>query len=188
MRGRARLSCNPHRRMLEFTSFAKRIASETDAFLCTLQGSSRGKGRLPIRQTWQTTLRPRRGSRKSTPAALALAACRRRETRMEGLLRISLLAAVQLPTLWRRIDVSGNRRRHPADTEAEKDQQDGLRAFAAPDRPYEYQNNRPGDGKASAVGPIVSEAKHFIPLFISKDTIDNCSSGGTLMGESRTPT
>ncbi len=29
------------------------------AFLCTLQGSSRGKGRLPIRQKWQTTLRPR---------------------------------------------------------------------------------------------------------------------------------
>ena len=107
---------------------------------------------------------------------------------MEGRLRISLLAAVQLPTLWRRIDVSGNRRRHPADTEAEKDQQDGLRALAAPDRPYEYQNNRPGDGEASAVDPIVSEAKHLIPLFISKDTIDNCSSGGTLMGESRTPT
>src|SRR5207302_11075522 len=41
---------------------------------------------------------------------------------MEGLLRISLLA-VQLPTLWRRIDVACNHRRHPADTEAEKDKQ-----------------------------------------------------------------
>jgi hypothetical protein len=63
--------CGFARRMLGFTSFAKRIASETDAFLCTLQGSSRGKGRLPIRQTWQTPLRPRRGSRKSTLVALA---------------------------------------------------------------------------------------------------------------------
>ena len=92
------------------------------------------------------------------------------------------LAAVQLPTLWRRIDVSGNRRRHPADTEAGKDQQGGLRALAAPDSPYEYQNNRPGDGEASAVDPIVSEAKHLIPLFLSKDTMYNCSSVGTLMG------
>ncbi len=107
---------------------------------------------------------------------------------MEGQLRMSLLAAVQPPTLWRWIDVSGNRRRHPADTEAEKDQQDGLRAPAAPDRPCEYQNNRPGDGETSAVDPIVSEAKHLIPLFLSKDTIDTFSSVGTLMGESRIPT
>jgi len=107
---------------------------------------------------------------------------------MEGQLRMSLLAAVQLPTLWRRIDVSGNRRRHPADTEAEKDQQDGLRALAAPDRQCEYENNRPGDGEASAVDPIVSEAKHLIPLFLSKDTIYNFSSVETFMGESRTPT
>ncbi len=78
------------------------------------------------------------------------------------LLRTSLLAAVRPPALWRRIDVSGNRRRHPADTEAEKDQQDGLRALTAPDRPYEYQNNRPGNGESSAVDPIVSEAKHFL--------------------------
>src|SRR5438046_9382036 len=89
---------------------------------------------------------------------------------MEGQLRMSLLAAVQLPTLWRRIDVSGNRRRHPADTEAEKNQQVGLRALAAPDRPCEYENNRPGDGEASAVDPIVSEAKHLIRLFLSHDT------------------
>ncbi len=86
--------------------------------------------------------------------------------------RISLLA-VQLPTLWRRIDVSGNRRRHPADTEAEKGQQDGLRALAAPDHQCEYENNRPGDGEASAVNPIVSEAKHLMLLFLSKDTIYN---------------
>ena len=103
-------------------------------------------------------------------------------------MRISLLAAVQLPTLWRRIDVSSNRRRHPADTEAEKDQQDALRALAAPDRPYEYDDNRPDDGEASAVDPIVSEAKHLLLLFISKDTIDNCSSVATLMEESRIPT
>src|SRR6266566_3415712 len=103
---------------------------------------------------------------------------------MEGRLRISLLAAVQLPTLWRRIDVSGNRRRHPAET----DQQDGLRALPAPDRQCEYENNRPGDGEASAVDPIVSEAKHLIPLFLSKDTMYHFSSGGTLMGESRIPT
>jgi hypothetical protein len=107
---------------------------------------------------------------------------------MEGRLRMSLLAGVQPPTLWRRIDVSGNRRRHPADTEAEKDQQDGLRALAAADRQCEYENNRPGDGEASAVDPIVSEAKHLILLFLSKDTIYNFSSIETLMGESRTPT
>ena len=85
---------------------------------------------------------------------------------MESQLRISLLAAVQLPTLWRRIDVAGNRRRHPADTEAPKDQQVELRALAAPDRQCEYENNRPGDGEASAVGPIISEAKHLMPLFL----------------------
>src|SRR5260370_32745753 len=107
---------------------------------------------------------------------------------MEGRLRISLLTAVQLPTLWRWIDVSGNRRRHPADTEAEKDQQGGLRALAAPDRQCEHENNRPGDGEASAVDPKVSEAKHLLPLFLSKDTMYNFSSGGTLMGESRIPT
>ena len=90
---------------------------------------------------------------------------------MEGRLRISVLAAVQPPTLWRRIDVSGNRRRQPADTEAEKDQQVGLRALAAPDRQCEYENNRPGEGEASAVDPKVSEAKHLLLLFISKDTI-----------------
>jgi len=106
---------------------------------------------------------------------------------MEGRLRMSTLAAVQPPTLWRRIGVSGNRRRHPADTEAEKDQQDGLRALAAPDRPCEYENNRPGDGEASAVDPKVSESKHLLFLFLSKDTIYNFSSVGTLMGESRIP-
>jgi len=92
---------------------------------------------------------------------------------MEGQLRMSLLAAVHSPTFWGRIDVSGNRRRHPADTEAAKDQQVGLRARAAPDRPCEYQNNRPDDGEASAVDPIVSEAKHLLPLFLSNDTIYN---------------
>lgn len=107
---------------------------------------------------------------------------------MQGQLRMSLLAAVQPPTLWRRIDVSGNRRRHPADTEAQKDQQVGLRALAAADRQREYENNRPGDGEASAVDPIVSEAKHLMLLFLSKDTIYNFSSVGTLMGESRIPT
>src|SRR5437660_10872148 len=112
-------------------------------------------------------------SRKSTLVALAFAACRRLEARSEGRLRISLLAAVQLPMLWRRIDVSGDRRRHPADTEAEKDQQDGLRSLAAPDRPCEYQNNRPDDGEASAVDPIVSVAKHLLLLLLSKDTIYN---------------
>src|SRR5205823_4303285 len=107
---------------------------------------------------------------------------------MQGRLRISLPAAVQLPTLWRRIDVSGNRRRHPADTEAEKDQQDGLRARAAPNRQCEYENNRPGNGEASTVDPIVSEAKHLLPLFLSKDTMYNCSSVGSFMGKSRIPT
>jgi hypothetical protein len=107
---------------------------------------------------------------------------------MEGRLRISLLAAVQPPTLWRRIGVSGNRRRHPADTEAEKDQLGGLRALAAPDRPCEYENKRPDDGEASAIDPIVSEAKHLLLLFLSKDTIYNFSSVETLMGKSRTPT
>src|SRR6202162_1114278 len=104
------------------------------------------------------------------------------------LFRSSLLAAVQPPTIWRRIDVSGNRRRHPADTEAEKDQQGGLCALAAPDSQCEYENNRPGDGEASAVDPIISETKHLLPLFLSKDTIYNFSSVETLMGESHTPT
>src|SRR5260370_41170355 len=107
---------------------------------------------------------------------------------MEGRLRISLLTAVQLPTLWRWIDVSGNRRRHPADTEAEKDQQGGLRSLAAPDRPCEYEHNRPGDGEASAVDPIVSEAKHLLPLFLSKDTRYNCSSVGSFIRKGRIPT
>jgi hypothetical protein len=106
---------------------------------------------------------------------------------MEGRLRMSHLAAVQPPTPWRRIDVSGNRRRHPADTEAEKDQQGGLRALATPDRPCEYENNRPGDSEAGAVDPIVSEAKHLKLLFLSKDTIDNFSSVETFMGKSRIP-
>src|ERR1700674_3133402 len=100
---------------------------------------------------------------------------------MEGRLRMSHLAAFHPPTLWRRIDVSGNRRRHPADTEAEKDQQGGLRALAAPDRPCEYENNCPGDGEASAVDPIVSDSKHLGSLFLSKDTMYNLSSVGTFM-------
>jgi hypothetical protein len=50
---------------------------------------------------------------------------------------MSLLVAVQPPTLWWRIDVSGNRRRHPADTVAAKDQQDGPHTLAAPDRQCE---------------------------------------------------
>ena len=107
---------------------------------------------------------------------------------MEGRLKVSLLAAVQLPTLWRRIDVSGNRRRHPADTPAEKDQQDGLRALPAPDRPYEYDNNRPGDGGANTVAPIVSASKHLLPLFLSTDTMYNFLSVESLMGKSRIPT
>jgi hypothetical protein len=104
---------------------------------------------------------------------------------MEGLLRMLLLGAVYPPTLWWWIDVSGNRRRHPADTEAEKDQQDGLRALAAPDRSCEYQNNRPGDGEGNTVGPKVSEAKHLLSLFLSKDTMYNFSSVGTFMEERR---
>ncbi len=98
---------------------------------------------------------------------------------MEGRLRISLLAAVQLPTLWRWIDVPGNRRRHPADTEAVKDQQVGLCVLTASDRPCEYENYRPDDGEASTVDPIVSEAKHLLPLVLSKDTMYNFSSAGS---------
>ena len=97
---------------------------------------------------------------------------------MEGQLRISLLAAVHLPTLWRRVDVAGNRCRHPADTEAEKDQQDGLRALATPDHSYKYQNNRPGDSEASAIDPKISESQHLLPLFLSKNTIYNFWSVG----------
>ncbi len=70
---------------------------------------------------------------------------------------------VHLPTLWWRIDVAGNCRRYPADTEAEKDQQGALRVLATPDYLYEYQSNRPSDGEASTVGPIVSNAKHLLP-------------------------
>ena len=81
---------------------------------------------------------------------------------MGGQLRISLLVVVRLPTLWRRVDVSGNRLRHPVDTVAAKDQQEGLHPLTAPDCQYE-ENNRPNDGETSAIGPIVSEAKHLLP-------------------------
>ena len=97
---------------------------------------------------------------------------------MEGQLRISLLAAVHLPTLWRRIDVSGNRRRHPADTVAAKDQQEGLHPLAAPDCQYE-ENNRPNDGETSAIGPKISEFEtssapvpfdeHHVQLLVCRD-------------------
>jgi len=84
---------------------------------------------------------------------------------MEDRWRISLLTAVQLPALWWWIDISGNRRRHPADTEAEKNQKEGLSVLPATDHQYKEENNRPGNDKASAVDPIVSEAKHLILLF-----------------------
>src|SRR5207253_4488823 len=74
--------------------------------------------------------------------------------------RVSLLALVRPPVLWRRIDIAGNRRRHPADAEAEKDQQDGLGAFLAPDRPRERENDRPGNGETETVDPIVSGSRH----------------------------
>jgi hypothetical protein len=57
--------------------------------------------------------------------------------------------------------------RHPADTEAEKDQQDSLNTLTAADRQCEYENYRPDDGEASAVDPIVSESKHLMLLFLS---------------------
>src|SRR3954470_12333635 len=82
-----------------------------------------------------------------------------------------LLAAVQPPTLWWWIDVSGNRRRHPAETVAKKDQQDWLHALAASDHQCKYENNCPDDSEACAVDPKVSESKHLMPLFLSKDTI-----------------
>ena len=78
-----------------------------------------------------------------------------------------LVAAVRPPALWRRIDVTGNRRRHPANTEAKKDQQDTLRGLSAADRQYEDEHNRPGDGQAGAVYPIVSVPKHLLSLFLS---------------------
>jgi len=87
------------------------------------------------------------------------------------LLRMSLLAAVRHPALWRRIDISSNRPRHPAYTKAEKDQQGGLCSLAAPDHPCKEEYNRPGDGEADAVDPIVPVSRHFLtysfrsPLF-----------------------
>jgi len=77
-------------------------------------------------------------------------------------LRTSRLAVVGPPALWRRIDIAGNRRRHPANTEAEKDQEGGLRSLRAPDRQCEEENNHPNNGEAGAVDPIVSESKHFL--------------------------
>src|SRR3989442_13614264 len=64
-----------HMREASASSFAvlpKRVTGSRlqAAFLCTLPGRSRGKGRLAIRQEWQTPLGPRRGSRKSMPVAL----------------------------------------------------------------------------------------------------------------------
>jgi len=82
-------------------------------------------------------------------------------------LRTSRLAGVRSPTLWRRIDVACNRRRHPADAEAGKDQQDGLRALPASDCQVQDEHHRPGDGQANAVDPIVSVSKHLVPPFPS---------------------
>jgi hypothetical protein len=87
------------------------------------------------------------------------------------LLRTSLLAAVRHPALWRRIDISSNRPRHPAYTDAGKDQQEGLHALPAPDRPHEYENNRPGDGGASAVAPVVSASRHLLLLFFCSSPV-----------------
>ena len=78
------------------------------------------------------------------------------------LLRTSLLEAVRHPALWRRIDISSNRPRHPAYTKAEKDQQEGLCTLAALDHQYKEEYNRPGDGKASTVDPIVSISIHLM--------------------------
>jgi hypothetical protein len=94
------------------------------------------------------------------------------------------MVAVHLPTLWRRVDVAGNRRRHPADTVAAKDQQEGLHPLAAQDCQYE-ENNRPNDSKTSAIGPKISESMHLLSLFLSTDTMYNFRSVGTLMRESR---
>jgi hypothetical protein len=99
-----------------------------------------------------------------------------------GQLRISLPAAVHFPTLWRRVDVAGNRRRHPADAVAAKDQQEGLRPLVAPNCQYE-ENNRPNDGETSAIGPKISESKHLLSLFLLMDTMYNFWSVGTLMGK-----
>lgn len=86
---------------------------------------------------------------------------------------MSPLAVGIEPPLWRWIDVAGNRRRYPADTEAGKNQQGELRALATPDRPYEYESNRPGNGETSTVSPKVSESQHFMSLFLSQGTIYN---------------
>jgi hypothetical protein len=67
-------------------------------------------------------------------------------------------------TLWRWRDGAGNRRRHPADTEAEKDQQDGLRSLPTPHRQCEYQHIRPCDGEASAVDPKFLHRSIFYPF------------------------
>ena len=83
------------------------------------------------------------------------------------LLRTSLLGRVRHPALWRRIDVTSNRPRHPAYTKAKKDQQEGLCILAALDHQYKEEHNRPGDGKASTVDPIVSISRHHMHLFLS---------------------
>ncbi len=88
-------------------------------------------------------------------------------------LPVSPMSYFQRISALGRIDVSGDRRRHPAETVAAKDQQVGLHALAAPDHPCEEENKRPDDGQASAVGPIVSELKHLLLLFLAKDTIYN---------------
>jgi hypothetical protein len=92
------------------------------------------------------------------------------------LLRESLLAVVRHPALWRWIDISGNRRRHPADTEAEKDQQEELRVLTAPDCQCEYENNRPYDGEAGAVDPIVSKSIHLTSRSIPNSLVRKESS------------
>jgi hypothetical protein len=72
------------------------------------------------------------------------------------------------PALRWRIDVACNRCRYPADTKAEKDQEDGLHALIAPDYQYEEEYNCPGDGEANVVDPIVSEEKHLMHLCLSE--------------------
>jgi len=53
----------------------------------------------------------------------------------------------------------------PSRYRSRKNQKEGLSVLPATDHQYKEENNRPGNDKASAVDPIVSEAKHLILLF-----------------------
>src|ERR1700680_4585001 len=68
------------------------------------------------------------------------------------------LRLFRFPPLRWRIDVARDRRRYPPNPEAQEDQEKRLSSGRAANRQSDYENDRPDDGEAGTVYPIVSEA------------------------------